>query len=151
MTLTPGHWLIAAFVLGTLESLFPGAAFLWFALAAAAVAVLSYLLPIDWQIQIVLFGVLALVAIAAWRQWRGGRDAAPATVNRRGRQHEGQVGEVVEPIRNGTGKARIGDGVWTVRGPDLPTGSAVRVVAIENTVLVVVAADDLAGQRELPT
>jgi membrane protein implicated in regulation of membrane protease activity len=40
----------------------------------------------------------------------------------------------------GNGKARVGDGYWKVRGPDLPAGSAVRVTGVEGTVLIVEAA-----------
>jgi inner membrane protein len=139
--LGPAHWLILAFVLGILEALFPGAVFLWFAIAAALVGALSFLLPIGWQAEVVLFGVLALASIAVWRQLRrDGTAAAGAPLNKRGQQYEGQVCELLEPIHNGIGRARVGDGVWTVSGPDLPAGARVRVVAVEGTVLRVVAA-----------
>ena len=144
--LTPAHWIVAAFVLGILEALLPGAVFLWFAIAAALVGVLAFLLPIDWQVQIVLFGVLSLGAIAVWRQLRRRRPERlplPA-LNRRGRQYEGQICEVVDAITNGFGKAKVGDSVWTIHGPDLPVGARVRVVAIEGTVLQVVAVEDSA-------
>lgn len=142
--LTPGHWLVAAFVLGVLEALFPGAVFLWFAIAAALVALVCYLVPIDWQLQIVLFGVLALGSVGVWRQLRTRRPhVSPLPfLNRRARQYEGQVCEVVDAITNGFGKARIGDGVWTIQGPDLPVGARVRVVAVDGTVLQVIAADE---------
>ena len=45
-----------------------------------------------------------------------------------------------EAIVQGSGKARVGDGFWKVRGPDLPAGSPVRVTAVEGTVLIVEAA-----------
>ena len=139
--LTPAHWLVLAFVLGILEALFPGAVFLWFATAAALIGALSYLLPLGGQLQVVLFGLLALASIAAWRQFRR---TASATVgpmlNKRGQQYEGQICELLDPIHNGFGRARVGDGVWTVSGPDLPAGARVRVVAIDGTVLAVVAA-----------
>lgn len=139
---TPAHWLILAFGLGVLEALFPGAVFLWFAIAAAIVGALAYLFPLDLRLEVVLFCVLALASIAAWRWWRS-RQVPDDTqsLNRRGRQYEGQVCELVEPIHNGLGRARVADGVWTVAGPDLPAGASVRVVSVEGTVLNVVAAD----------
>lgn len=139
--LGPAHWLILAFVLGILEALFPGAVFLWFAIAAALVGALSFLLPLGWQAEVVLFGVLALASIAVWRQLRrDGTAAAGVSLNKRGQQYEGQVCELLEPIHNGIGRARVGDGVWTVSGPDLPAGARVRVVAVDGTVLRVVPA-----------
>jgi membrane protein implicated in regulation of membrane protease activity len=106
--------------------------------------VLAYVLPIGWQVQVVLFGVLSLGAIAVWRQLRGRRPSVSPLplLNRRGRQYEGQVCEVVDAIVNGYGKARVGDGVWTIQGPDLPAGARVRVVSVDGTVLKVVAAEE---------
>ena len=52
----------------------------------------------------------------------------------------GQRYVLVEPIVNGRGKARVGDGQWLVSGPDLPLGSTVEVVAVEGTTLQVRAA-----------
>ncbi len=139
--LTPAHWLILAFVLGSLEALYPGAVFLWFAIAAALVGALSYALPLGGQVQVVLFGVLSLASIAVWRRWRRAGPAADATLlNKRGQQYEGQVCELLDPIHNGFGRARVGDGVWTVSGPELPAGARVRVIAVEGTVLRVVEA-----------
>jgi membrane protein implicated in regulation of membrane protease activity len=33
----------------------------------------------------------------------------------------------------------VGDGTWTVSGPDLPAGTAVRVTAVDGNILVVEA------------
>lgn len=134
------HWFIAALVLGILEVVLPGAIFVWFAAAAAAMGVVTFLVPVlPWQVQLVAYGLLSFAAIAAWRRYRR---AHPETtdqpvLNRRGHQYEGKVLELVDPIANGYGKARLGDSVWTVRGEDAPAGARVRVVSVENTVLVV--------------
>jgi inner membrane protein len=58
-------------------------------------------------------------------------------LNRRGEQLIGKRYVLVEPIINGRGKARVGDGQWLVSGPDLPAGSTVEVVAVEGTTLKV--------------
>jgi hypothetical protein len=42
-----------------------------------------------------------------------------------------------EPIVNGRGKARIGDTLWAVEGPDAPEGAQVRVKGPRGAVLVV--------------
>lgn len=138
-TLNTGHWLVAAAVLGILEALFPGAVFLWFAIAATIVGVLTSLLKLGWEWQLLLFGVLSLASVGAWRRFRRAPVEPLPTLNRRGRQYEGQWCEIIDPIENGFGKAKLGDSVWTVKGPDLPVGSRVRVIAIDGTVLEVVA------------
>ncbi len=135
-TLSPSHWLALAFVLGILEALFPGAVFLWFAVAAGIVAALGALFPLGWRLEVILFGLLALGAVATYRAWRARQAPEPmSALNRRGLRYEGQVCELIEPIVGGQGRARVGDGVWTVSGPDLPAGSRVRVVGVDGTVL----------------
>jgi membrane protein implicated in regulation of membrane protease activity len=134
------HWFIAALVLGILEVVLPGAIFVWFAVAAAVLGAVTFVLPVlPWQVQLILFGLLSFGAIAAWRRYRREHPETSdqPTLNRRGHQYEGKVLEIVDSIENGYGKARLGDSVWTVRGPDAPAGARVRVVGVENTVLVV--------------
>lgn len=134
------HWFIAALVLGILEVVLPGAIFVWFAAAAAVLGIVLFVLPqLPWQVQLILFGLLSFGAIAAWRRYRSEHPETndqPA-LNRRGHQYEGKVLEIVDSIENGYGKARLGDSVWTVRGPDAPVGARVRVVGVDNTVLIV--------------
>jgi membrane protein implicated in regulation of membrane protease activity len=134
------HWFLAALALGILEVLFPGAIFVWFAAAAALLGAVVFLVPsLSWQVQLISFGLLSFAAIGAWRRFRAGHPELTdqPLLNRRAQQYAGKVLELVDPIENGYGKARLGDTVWTVRGPDAPAGCRVRVVGVDNTVLVV--------------
>jgi membrane protein implicated in regulation of membrane protease activity len=134
------HWWIAAAVLAVFETFVPGAIAIWFAVAAVMVGVLELAVPMPWQLQLVLFGVLGLGCIYLWRRFRP-QDYLPKEqaqpLNRRGTQYVGQVFDVFEPIENGQGKIRVGDTVWLVRGPDTPAGAQVRVTAVEGVVLKV--------------
>jgi hypothetical protein len=58
-------------------------------------------------------------------------------LNRRGDQHIGRVYRLEEAVRNGRGKARVGDSLWLVSGEDMPAGTEVKVTAVEGTVLQV--------------
>lgn len=136
------HWWIAAAGLGIIEALVPGAVAVWFAAAAAVVGALLFVIPLAWQLQLILFGVLSIGALAMWRYWKR---AHPETsdlpwLNQRAAQYIGQVCVLSEAIMQGNGRARVGDGYWKVRGPDLPIGTPVRVTAVEGTVLIVQAA-----------
>lgn len=134
------HWLIAAFLLGIAEVLAPGAIFIWFAVSALVVGLLVMLVPVlGWQVQVVVFALLAFAAIALWRRYRRERPEVSdqPTLNRRGAQYVGQLCEVVDPIVNGVGRVRLGDTIWTVHGPDVAAGRRVRVVAVEGAVLTV--------------
>lgn len=136
------HWWIAAAVLGIVEALIPGAVAIWFAAAAAVIGALLLVIPLAWQLQLVLFGVLSIGALATWRYWK--REHPETTelprLNMRGAQYIGEVCVLSEPIVQGNGKARVGDGFWKVRGPDLPNGTPVRVTGVDGTVLIVEAA-----------
>jgi membrane protein implicated in regulation of membrane protease activity len=136
------HWWIIAALLGIVEALAPGAVAIWFAAAATVVGALLLVVPMPWQLQVVLFGALAIGALAAWRAWKRTHPETSTMprLNQRAAQYIGQVCVLSEPIVQGSGKARVGDGYWKVRGPDLPAGAPVRVKAVEGVVLIVEAA-----------
>ncbi|HKZ73617.1 MAG TPA: NfeD family protein [Steroidobacteraceae bacterium] len=136
------HWWIAAAVLAAVETFMPGAVAIWFAASALVVGSLLLVLPIPWQLQLVLFGVLGFVAIAVYRGYvrRHPETSDEPNLNRRGAQYIGQVLTLVEAIDHGFGKVRAGDTVWKVKGPDLPAGALVRVIDADGTVLVVAPA-----------
>jgi membrane protein implicated in regulation of membrane protease activity len=133
------HWWIAAAALAAVETFMPGAVAIWFAASALAVGALLLLVPLPWQLQLVVFGALGLAALLLWRRYRPPTDAdsdQPA-LNHRGVHYIGQSYTLVEPLHNGSGKVQIGDGVWLVRGADQPVGARVRVVAVDGAVLIV--------------
>ena len=133
------HWWIAAALLGIVEAMMPGAVAIWFAAAAAVVGALLLVIPIPWQLQLVLFGALSIGALACWRYWKREHPEVSdqPRLNQRAAQYIGEVCVLSEPIVQGSGKARVGDGFWKVRGPDLPAGTPVRVTAVEGVVLIV--------------
>ena len=138
-------WWILALLLIAGEVLLPGYFMLWIGLAAAAMGVVLWAAPtLGLLAQAVLFALLALAFCVGYARWLRPRleRSAPGNerLNRRGEQMIGQRYVLVEPIVNGRGKARVGDGQWLVSGPDLPRGSAVEVVAVEGTTLQVRAA-----------
>ena len=131
------HWWVLGFALLIAEVLLPGTVCLWLGAAAFVTGIAAWALPtLHWQTEVVIFAVLAFVAVAAWFRFK---PLAKADVdnglNQRGRSYVGQVYELVEPIQNGFGKARVEDTVWRVAGPDLPSGSRVRVTAIDGATL----------------
>lgn len=136
------HWWIAAAVLAALETFMPGAVAIWFAVSAAVVGALVLIVPVPWQLQLVLFGALGIAAIVAFRSYAKRNPAATSqpALNQRGAQYIGQEFALVEPIQQGFGKVRVGDTVWKVAGPELPTGARVRVTGVDGAVLVVEAA-----------
>ena len=92
---------------------------------------------ISWQIQLILF----VAALA------GPRHRRPALVRpRRGSSEEpllneratrlvGQSYVLGDPIVDGTGRVSIDDTMWRLTGPDLPSGTKVRIVGHDGSVL----------------
>jgi hypothetical protein len=132
------HWWILAAVLAALETVVPGAVIIWFGVSALAVGGLLLVVPsTPFPVQIVLFGVLGMVALLAWRKYRRpetDRSDQP-TLNQRGVHYIGQVLTLVEPIAAGQGKVRVGDTVWLAQGSDAPVGAQVRVIGVNGAVL----------------
>jgi inner membrane protein len=132
------HWWILAAVLAAVETVMPGVLAIWFAVAAVVVGGLLLIVPtIPWQLQLVLFAVLGVVALMLWRRFRHPEapESEQPALNQRGQHYVGQLFTLVEPIQGGSGKIQVGDTVWLVQGGDAPAGSRVRVVGTSGAVL----------------
>ncbi|MBI6617158.1 NfeD family protein [Pseudomonas corrugata] len=137
-------WLALGVILLILEIFGAGGYLLWIGMAAAAVGVLTFVLPqVAWEVQFLLFGLFAIATALYW--WRRQRSAIRQSdqphLNLRGQELIGKIFQVHEAIVDGRGKIKVADGVWLAKGPDLPVGTRVRVVAQEGTVLTIEKAD----------
>src|ERR1043165_8264463 len=124
-------WVGAGAVLGILEILLPGIFLIWIAVAAWVTAIIVGLAPpMALALQLVIFVVLAFVAVFAGRQYyaRNPVESADPHLNVRAARLIGQVVTVESAIENGKGRVRVGDGVWNAKGPDAPSGASVRIV-----------------------
>jgi inner membrane protein len=143
--LGPWNWIVLGLVLMILEVAAPGIFFLWFGIAALIVGGLVILLgeafPFGWQVQVILFLLLSLIAVFIGRKLIGATDAESdePLLNRRGEQLIGQIVTLEEATVNGRGRARIGDSLWRVTGPDLAAGTPVKIIGIDQGTLQVEA------------
>jgi inner membrane protein len=135
-------WGALALLLFAAEALAPGAFMLWIGIGAAAVFVLvAIFADIPLLGQVVAFVLLSVVSIQCYRRWgrRHARQSDAPLLNRRAEQLVGRAVVLDQPIVAGQGRVRIDDAFWVVRGPDLPAGTTVRVVAVEGMTLKVQA------------
>ncbi|WP_260582188.1 NfeD family protein [Sphingopyxis sp. PET50] len=132
-------WLSLGVLLAAAEIVAPGFFLVWIGAAAIATGLIAWLLPVGIPLQLAIFAVLSFVALYSTRRWL---KANPITttdplLNQRGGRLVGEVLTLTQPIENGRGRAKVGDGEWPVRGPDAAEGSKVRVVGADGNVLVV--------------
>jgi membrane protein implicated in regulation of membrane protease activity len=132
-------WAAVALLLFAAEALAPGAFMLWLGLAAAAVFLVVIVFDVPVLAQVTLFVLLSFISIQVYRTWFRGRQRASdqPMLNRRADQLVGRVVPLERAIVNGQGRVQIADAYWTVSGPDLATGTAVRIVAVDGMTLKV--------------
>ncbi|MDQ0325619.1 membrane protein implicated in regulation of membrane protease activity [Rhodopseudomonas julia] len=132
-------WWILGLVLLGVEILAPGFFFLWFGVAALIIGVSAVTISWPWQLQILGFAVLSVVAALAGRRFFGYRDAPSSDphLNLRTARLHGRTFTLTEPIAEGSGRIRIDDSVWRVSGPDTPAGTRIRIVGADGALLLV--------------
>ena len=140
------HWLAIALLFFIIEMIAPGAVFIWFGAAAVVVGlILLVTSDLSWQIQIILFSLLSVISLFAWRTYvkkNPPPDNQYPTLNKRGEDLVGRVFTLDEDIVNNYGKIRVDDTMWKIRGEDIIAGGKVRVTEVDGTVLVVVQEKD---------
>jgi len=132
-------WLVFAALLGVAEVLIPGVFLIWVALAAAVTGLVALAFPISVPLQLLLFAGLCLVSVWGGRRWYTANPVASQDplLNDRTARLIGEIVTVVEPIDNGHGRVKVGDSVWSCRGPDAPVGTRVRVIGADASELKV--------------
>lgn len=137
-------WAAIAMLLFAAEALAPGAFMLWLGFAAAAVFALAMVFPgLTVLAQVAAFIVLSFASIQVYRTWFRGRErqSDQPLLNRRAEQLIGRVVVLERGIVQGRGRVQIADAFWDVTGPELDTGTAVRVIGTDGMTLQV----ELAG------
>ena len=136
-------WLLAAAVLGIAEILVPGVFLIWLAAAAAVTGLAALVFGIPVAFQLLTFALLSIAAVYGGRRWYSNNpvESSDPLLNDRLARLKGETLVVVEQIENGRGRVRVGDSVWSCRGPDCATGSRVRVIGSEGACLRVEPAD----------
>ena len=135
-----GAWLIAAVALGIAELAAPGLFLVFLAIAAAATGVALLALPaLPIAIQLVSFAAWSGLAVLVGRRWYGDYpvDSSDRLLNDRAARLVGTVVIVEAPIVDGVGRVKVGDGGWPARGPDAAIGERMRVVAVEDGIILV--------------
>jgi membrane protein implicated in regulation of membrane protease activity len=129
-------WWVGGALLLAIEIIAPGNIFVWFGIAAILTGAVALVAHVAWQLQLVLFAVLSLILAIIGRRWFGRASASEEPLlNERATRLVGQSYVLGEPIIGGNGRVRIGDTMWRVTGPDVPSGTRVTIVGHDGAVL----------------
>jgi membrane protein implicated in regulation of membrane protease activity len=133
------YWWALAAVLLVFEMMLPGIVFLFLSIGAlASGAVLLIVSDLSLELQLLVFAIVSVASAVllrpALRRLQGGRPI-DANLNARGDSLVGKTIVLDTPILGGQGRVKLGDGSWTVTGPDMAAGSRVRVAAISGNEL----------------
>ena len=95
-------------VLLGIEVLVPGFFFLWFGVAAILIGISALLIDWPWQMQVVGFVVLSVIAALVGRRFAGNRDGETADphLNLRAGRLQGRTFVLAEPIVEGQGRVQ---------------------------------------------
>jgi membrane protein implicated in regulation of membrane protease activity len=133
-------WLAGSLLLAIAELIAPGFFLIFVAAAAAVTGFVVLAVPgLHAITQVVLFALFGAVAIMLGRGWyrRLREVTVESGLNDRTGKLIGKTVEVCDAIVAGEGRVRVGDGAWSARGPDAPTGTMVRIVGASGSVLLV--------------
>ena len=130
------YWWALAAVLLVFEMMLPGVVFLVLAIGAGvAGAMLLIAGDVSLEIQLVVFAIVSVVSAIGLRRYLRGLLPRASTLNARGESLVGQIFVLDQPILGGRGRIKLGDGSWSITGPDMVAGAKVRVAAVSGTEL----------------
>lgn len=137
MTIVFWYWWALAAVLLVFEMMLPGVVFLFLAIGAAVCGLLLLIAPgASLELQLFVFAIVAVAsAVLLRRSLRRLQGRGNEALNERGKAMVGRTFVLDQPILNGRGRLTLGDGSWTVTGPDMVAGAKVRVTAVDGTEL----------------
>jgi membrane protein implicated in regulation of membrane protease activity len=136
------HWWVLAAALVGLEMLMPTTVLLWPGLAAAITGFVLVAAPgLEWQAQIFVFAILAVISVALARVYYRLRpqETVDSGLNRRAERYINQQFTLQEPIVGGEGTLWVDDTTWRITGEDMDAGVRVRVTSVDGDVLQVEA------------
>jgi inner membrane protein len=137
--LGPWSWWVFGLILLALEIVVPGNVFVWFGVAALITGGMALFVHLGWQVELIVFVVLALVLVVVGRRLfaRASQPGEQPFLNDRAHRLVGSTYMLSAPIVDGHGQVRVDDTNWRVTGPDLPSGTRVKVVGADGAVLKV--------------
>ena len=134
-------WLILGVLLLILEVVTGTTYILWISVAALIVGVITFILPLGWEMQFLLFAILsAILLVVGHTRLRPKLDnAAPSDLNDRARSMVGMRVRAVADFDTGQGRVQVGDTQWraSITNGNAKAGDELKVLSVKGTTLTV--------------
>ena len=138
--MTGTKWIIIGVLLLIAELITGTTYILWPAVAALFVGIVTFVLPLSWEMQFLIF-FLASAVLLFWGhkylrpKMKGGE---PSDLNDRARSMIGTRVKAVADFETGQGRVQLGDSQWRARVEDgtANAGQELRVLRVDGTTLV---------------
>lgn len=135
------NWFTLGIILIILEMLLPGMFLMWFGASALIVGVITLIIPMSMNAELVLFAitsVLSVIAVIVIMRRVSPNTQSTVTHNlnqARGSELVGMAFTLDSKVVNNEGKLNIGDSVWLIKGPDAEAGTHIEITHVENNAL----------------
>lgn len=144
-TLGPWAWVAFGLLILGIEIAMPSTFLLWPGLAALVVGIITLILGTEnsiwpWQAQVIVFLLLSMIIAYFGKRFMKDKNLEESDkpgLNDRGAQMLGRTAVLDKPIKNGSGRIKIGDTTWRVMGEDAKAGETVKVVESDGATLKV--------------
>ena len=136
-------WMILGVLLLVLEVVTGTTYILWPAVAALIVGIITFVLPLAWEMQFLLFFILSGILLVVGHKFvrpkmKGGE---PSDLNDRARSMVGMRVKAVADFDTGLGRVQVGDTQWraSIQDGNPNAGAELRVISVKGTTLQVEA------------
>ena len=140
-SMSGSKWLIVGVLLLVIEVVTGTTYILWPAVAALIVGVITFILPLGWEMQFLLFFILSAILLVVGHKYvrpkmKGGE---PSDLNDRARSMVGMRVKAVADFDTGLGRVHVGDTQWraSIVDGNPVSGTELRVVSVKGTTLAV--------------
>jgi len=139
------HWGLLGIGLVGLELATGTTYILWPALAALAMAVLVFILPLSWELQFILFFLLSTILLVVGHKFLrpAMKSGEPSDINDPARTMLGRRVVAFTDFDNGHGRVTVGDTQWkasTESDDELAEGDKLVITGVVGTTLIVAPA-----------
>lgn len=131
------YWLVGGLLLLSAEMLVPGVYLVW--IGGAALLTGLFALGLPFPAELAAFAALSVGGVLGGRRWYREHPVTTSDplLNDRAARLVGEIVTVVEAVDSGRGRVRVGDGMWSARGPAAAEGARVLVIGSEGQLLIV--------------